>query len=176
MCLGCDAARLRVSLLDNESDFRRLLDRANREMVSFYPIDPRGLAVFDTPIDAKSPTGAARGGVVDDFARLRGRLDTLRNLASATDGFMSESNDFDASMKRVADDLADYYLLGYNSTNGKLDGKFRRITVRVKRPGVQVRARRGYLAATAAEVGGGCSRRTSGRPGRARAGIGAVIA
>ncbi len=55
-------------------------------------------------------------------------------------------------MKRIADDLSDYYLLGYTSTNAKLDGKFRKIAVRVKRPGVQVRARRGYLAATEADA------------------------
>jgi VWFA-related protein len=149
---ACDAARLSLALVDNEAEYRRLLDRANRDTVSFYPIDPRGLAVFDTPIDAVSPTGAGRGGVIDEMGRVRGRLETLKNLASATDGFVSESNDFNASMKRIADDLSDYYLLGYNSTNAKLDGKFRKITVRVKRPGVQVRARRGYLAATEAEV------------------------
>jgi VWFA-related protein len=148
----CDAERLRLSLLDNESEYRRLLDRANRETVSVYPIDPRGLAVFDTPLDAKSPAGPARGGVIDEFARVRGHLETLSNLASATDGFASMSNDLNASMKRVADDLSEYYLLGYNSTNSALDGKFRRITVRVKRPGVQVRARRGYLAATKADL------------------------
>ncbi len=73
---------------DDESDYRRLLDRANRETVSFYPIDPRGLAVFDTPIDAVSPTGVRAGGATDDMAQLRGRLETLRNLASATDGFV----------------------------------------------------------------------------------------
>ena len=149
---ACDSARLRLALLDNASDYQRLLDRANRETVSFYPVDPRGLAVFDTPIDAVSPSGVRAGGAVDEMGRVRGRLETLRNLASATDGFVSESNDFNASMKRIADDLSDYYLLGYNSTNAKLDGKFRKITVRVKRPGVQVRARRGYLAATEAEV------------------------
>ena len=49
-------------------------------------------------------------------------------------------------------DLSDYYLIGYASTNAKADGSFRRINVRVKRPGVEVRARRGYRAATAAEV------------------------
>ncbi len=154
---ACDAARLRLALQDDESDYRRLLDRANRETVSFYPIDPRGLVVFDTPIDAVSPTGARAGGAIDETAQLRGRLETLHNLASATDGFVSESNDFNASMKRIADDLSDYYLLGYTSTNAKLDGRFRKITVRVKRPGVQVRARRGYLAANEADASAGAT-------------------
>jgi hypothetical protein len=54
-------------------------------------------------------------------------------------------------MKRIVDDLSSYYLLGYYSS-GKLDGKFHSITVRVKQPGVQVRARRGFLAATPAAV------------------------
>ena len=58
-------------------------------------------------------------------------------------------------MKRIVDDLSSYYLLGYTSTNGKLDGRFRKISVRVKRPGVDVRARRGYRAPTQKEVDGG---------------------
>src|SRR4029078_3966070 len=53
---------------------------------------------------------------------------------------------------RVAEDLTSYYLMGYYSTNSKLDGKFRNIKVRSKRPGVEVRSRRGYNAATAAEA------------------------
>ncbi len=69
---------------DNDSDYRRLLDRANRDTVSFYPIDPRGLAVFDTPIDAVSPTGAGLAGAIDEMTRLQGHLEALRNLASAT--------------------------------------------------------------------------------------------
>ncbi len=137
----CDASRLALALLDNQSDYRRLLDRANRETVSFYPIDPRGLAVFDTPIDAKAPgpIGASKPfSATGDIAQLTGRLETLRNLATATDGFMSDtSNDLNASMKKMADDLSDYYLLGYNSTNAKLDGKFRKIEVRVKRAGAR---------------------------------------
>ena len=144
---ACDAARLELALLDNEASYRQLLDRANRQNVTFYPIDPRGLAVFDTPFEA-----ARSASVNDDMNRLRDRLETLHNLASATDGFMSASNDLNAAMKRIAEDMSDYYLLGYNSTNTALDGKFRRITVRVKRPGVQVRARRGYVAATEAEM------------------------
>ena len=62
------------------------------------------------------------------------------------------TNDLDTGIRRVASDLSSYYLLGYYSTNAKLDGKFHSITVRVKRPGVHVRARRGYQAPTQAEV------------------------
>ena len=55
-------------------------------------------------------------------------------------------------MRRISDDLTSYYLLGYYSSNAKLDGRFRALKVRVKQPGVDVRARRGYRAATEAEV------------------------
>ena len=54
-------------------------------------------------------------------------------------------------IRRIADDLTSYYLLGYYSTNSKLDGRFRNIKVRSKRPGIEVRARRGYSAPTPEE-------------------------
>ena len=41
---------------------------------------------------------------------------------------------------------ASYYLLGYQATDMRQDGKQRRIEVRVNRPGVEVRARNGYVA------------------------------
>ncbi len=39
-----------------------------------------------------------------------------------------------------------YYLLGYHSTNTARDGRFRRITVRLNRPGLKIDFRRGYYA------------------------------
>ncbi len=55
-------------------------------------------------------------------------------------------------MKQIIRDSSAYYLVGYSSTQAPTDGKFHEIKVRVKRPGVQVRARRGYWAYT----GGRC--------------------
>jgi hypothetical protein len=49
-------------------------------------------------------------------------------------------------------DSSAYYLLGYNSSQAPQDGKFHSIRVRVKRPGVQIRARKGYWALTASET------------------------
>jgi VWFA-related protein len=144
----CDADRQRLAMMDNERHFRDILDEANRANASFYPVDPRGLPVFDTPIGPDPPLP-----VNADRVSLRNRQESLRTLAVATDGMaVMNSNDIDAGLKRMAADLSTYYLLGYYSTNTKLDGRFRSIKVRVKRPGVEIRARRGYLAATAAEL------------------------
>lgn len=149
----CDSDRLQLANMDDDLEFRRLMDEANRANASFYPIDPRGLPVFDTPIVPTSVTGAPPMVPPSiDAHMLQARLDSLRTLAVATDGLaILNSNDFDKGFKRVVDDLTSYYLLGYY-TSAPLDGKFHRITVRVKRPGVKVRARRGYLALTPAEA------------------------
>jgi hypothetical protein len=45
-----------------------------------------------------------------------------------------------------------YYLLGYSPTNGTHDGKYRRIKVRLKRGGLEVKARSGYWAPSLAET------------------------
>ncbi|HEX3646418.1 MAG TPA: VWA domain-containing protein [Vicinamibacterales bacterium] len=150
----CDADRMRLAQLDNDRQFRDLLDAANRANASFYPVDPRGLAVFDTPVmrqDVPGPPPPIIPASVDQ-AMLRDRISSLRSLAEATDGLaIVNSNDLAKGLKRVVDDLSSYYLIGYYST-GKLDGKFHSISVRVKRPGVRVRARRGYLASTPASA------------------------
>jgi VWFA-related protein len=151
---SCDTDRMHLAQLDDWDQFRQMLDEANHANASFYPVDPRGLAAFDTPIMRQDVPGAAPAMVPlnVDRAMLAGRLTSLRTLAEATDGLaIVDSNDLAGGFRRVVADLSSYYLLGYYST-GKLDGKFHSITVRVKRPGVQVRARRGYLAATTAEV------------------------
>jgi VWFA-related protein len=153
----CERDRAELAMVDDARMFRDLFGEANRGNVSFYPIDPRGLPAFDTPIDQPLPPAA-------DHAQLIQRIESLRTLALNTDGIaLVNSNDLTKQIRRMADDLTSYYLLGYYSTNNKLDGKFRSIKVRSKRPGIEIRSRRGYNAATAEEVA------------RARAVIDAVV-
>src|SRR5262249_42903480 len=150
----CDVDRINLAQIDADREFHDILDEANRANASFYPIDPRGLAVFDTPmirLDVPGPSPALTPPAVDR-AMLTSRLTSLRTLAESTDGLaIVDSNDLNGGFQRIVADLSSYYLLGYYS-NGKLDGRFHAITVRVKRPGVQVRARRGYLAASSPAV------------------------
>jgi VWFA-related protein len=144
----CDRDQMDLAQTDNNQYFRDLLDDANRANVSFYPVDPRGLRAFDSDMGPEPPLPLAL-----DRAVLNQRLDTLRMMADNTDGIaLINSNDLTGQMRRLAADLTSYYLMGYSSTNTKLDGRFRTIKVRVNRPGVDVRARHGYRAATAAEL------------------------
>jgi VWFA-related protein len=144
----CEREQMELAMMDNERYFRDIFGEANRANVSFYPIDPRGLPVFDTPIGPDPPLPPAA-----DHAQLTTRHESLRTLAINTDGIaLLDNNDLKKQVRKIADDLTSYYLLGYYSSNGKLDGHFRNIKVRSKRPGVDIRARKGYKAATEEEV------------------------
>jgi VWFA-related protein len=143
---ACERLRTMLAYSDHETVFRQLLQRANRANVSFYPIDARGLIVFDTPIELGVPPYA-------DQAWMTKRFEDLRSMALQTDGeAVLNVSDVAKSMQKIFADVGSYYLLGYYSTNSKLDGRFRRIRVEVKREGVDVRSRPGYLAPTEAEA------------------------
>jgi VWFA-related protein len=152
---SCERERSMLAYTDHRAQFDLLIQRANRANVSFYPIDFRGLVGFDEPINssrAVTTLGPAAAPSAD-AERLTARHEGLRVLAVNSDGHAIVNNShFDRDLQRIVDDTGAYYLLGYYSTNTKLDGKYRRLTVRVKRSGVDVRARPGYLAPTEAEL------------------------
>ena len=131
---------------DMESDLRELYDIANRNNVAIYAVDPRGLSTGEFGIDQNISQQT-------DRQFLNNTMETLRTLALNTDGrAIVNRNDLTMGMKQIVRDSSAYYLLGYNSTSTATDGKFHDIKVRVKRQGVQVRARKGYWAFTAEDA------------------------
>jgi len=124
---------------------------ATRANVTFYAIDPRGLlGMSDEAIDISSlpsdPTLNLGFSALND--ELRRSQDTLRVLSDETGGFAAVNrNDYRDAFGRIIQDNSGYYLLGYYSTDTRRDGRFRKLEVRLKRPGLSVRARRGYVAA-----------------------------
>ena len=130
---------------------REVFRDANRNNASVYALDPRGLTPFEYDIDAV-PGGASISFQADRRA-LQMTQDTLRVLAEQTDGrAIVNRNGLLQGLTQLIRDSSSYYLLGYNSTQAQNDGKFHEIKVRVKRSGVDVRARKGYWALTAADV------------------------
>jgi VWFA-related protein len=128
------------------SRMREAFDTVNRNNTSIYAVDPRGLAAFEYDINQ----GVS---LTTDRTNLTQSLDSLRVLADNTDGrAIVNRNDLAAGMKQIMRDASGYYLLGYTSSSAPTDGKFHTIDVRVKRAGVDVRARKGYWAYTAEDV------------------------
>ena len=125
---------------------REVFDTANRNNTSIYAVDPRGLAAFEYDVNQ----GVS---LTTDRQNLGASIDTLRVLADNTDGrAIVNRNDLATGMKQIMRDASGYYLLGYTSSSAPTDGKFHNIDVRVKRPGVEVRARKGYWAYTTEDV------------------------
>ena len=76
---------------------------------------------------------------------LRLQHNSLRTLAEETGGFaVINTNSFENTFNRIVEENSSYYVLAYYPPNPKRDGKFHNIRVRVNRPGLTVRARRGY--------------------------------
>jgi VWFA-related protein len=124
-------------------DMQQVFNAMTRMNTSIYPVDPRGLAVFEYGVE-KGVT------VTQDATSLRQTQDTLHVLAANTDGrAIVNRNDLAVGMKQIIRDSSSYYLLGYSSSQAPTDGKFHTIKVNVKRKGIDVRARKGYWAYTA---------------------------
>lgn len=110
---------------------------ANRNNVTFYTLDPRGLAAFESQ--------SSRGGA--NIPLLQSTQETLRLLARETEGrAIIDRNNLQPGLAQMVQDASAYYLLGYTSSAAPSDGRFHSIRVRVNRPGVEVRARGGYWA------------------------------
>lgn len=138
------------------SDYRgvqRLAELAIRSSVVIYGVDIRGLVPFAmAPIDAfYSPNLRPAGD--EPFRALSAQSAWLHDsragqdyLAKETGGFViKNSNNY---FKRITEDQAGYYLLGYRPTEDTFDRRFHKITVRVKRPGLTVRTRSGFYGMT----------------------------
>jgi VWFA-related protein len=133
------------SVLDSIRSATAAAVRAN---VSFYAIDPRGLGGLSDEIMEISPVfddpslGLDTQGLASD---LRISQDSLRTLADETSGFAAvNTNDFSAAFAKIVKDNSAYYVLGYYPPGQRKDGRFHKLSVKVARPDVQVRARGGY--------------------------------
>jgi len=89
-------------------------------------------------------------GLVERTGRLRSEVSMrLQQMVAATGGqafFPSSLDDLDESYEQVLAEIRSQYQLGYSSTNTALDGTWREVQIKVLRPDVRLRSRKGYFA------------------------------
>ncbi len=139
--------------IENQSQLRSATNAAVKANMAIYTMDIRGLQALvpggeaqNASLRGTSPySGKSTASQFDSNSTTQ---ETLVTLAGDTGGrAFLDSNDFGRVFTGVQQDSSLYYLLGYHSTNRARDGRFRRITVRINRPGLKLDFRRGYYAA-----------------------------
>ena len=153
---------------DTVDKFRALIDAANRANVTFYTIDAAGLRARSTNLataralnrlaarradSSLSGSEDVSGGPLtydlEDNETLL-RLDPAANLTQLADQtggfFINQTNDLNPGLLRIGEDIRSYYVLTYAPLNQEYDGRFRKISVKVNRPGLEVETRKGYYA------------------------------
>jgi len=144
--------------VDNQSQLRATVNTAVRSNVAFYPIDARGLSALVPGGDATQQgaagnnlySGAGQRTLKENF---NNQQETLASLALDTGGkALLDSNDLTEGMRQVQKDFSSYYVLSYVSTNTALDGRYRRIQVKLSPRVANLRAkldyRQGYYGPT----------------------------
>ncbi|HKC12043.1 MAG TPA: VWA domain-containing protein, partial [Vicinamibacteria bacterium] len=147
-----------------EDPYHRLVGAAQRANAAIYFIDVRGLEALPASASAEAsrdtelnppgnappqPEAIRKAMEAKDLVtheRFTPELTVgVETMADETGGFIvRNTNDLSGWLNRISTESRSYYLLGYHPTGAKAG--FRRIDLKVKRPGVHVRARRGYYA------------------------------
>ena len=148
--------------------FRSVIATANRANVTLYAVDAGGLRTESGTREARAELvanaqqrfrqeaqgftqlsdGAMMQGVerTEDMIRLNPQI-MMGRLAEETGGFLvANTNDATKGFRRIQEEMRFYYLLSYAPTDGRYDGRFRTISVKSARSGVEIYTRKGYLA------------------------------
>jgi VWFA-related protein len=138
--------------IENQAALRAAVNTAIKANVAIYTMDSRGLEA--EPPGGSAATASLHGTGMYSGAAVQNQFDanfasqeTLTTLSGDTGGrAFLDTNDLGQVFDRVQRDTSVYYVLGYKSSNAMRDGKYRRIQVKVNRPGMNLEFRKGYYA------------------------------
>jgi VWFA-related protein len=132
------------------ADMRDVFRDAQRANVNIHGIDPGGYRGYENYLQSPIRRGRPAEVVLSESAArnaARLRHDFLEITADHTGAqAVVNSQDVGSGIARLFAEDAIYYLIGYQTSNGRPDGKFRRVEVKIKRPGLTARTRSGYYA------------------------------
>jgi VWFA-related protein len=145
---------------DFTDDLWKAFQKLNDANVAVYPIDARGLVTLNMDASTRVP-GNMRGGrglAQLSQARSDNHLDTLATMnsfAEATGGrAFYNTNDLEKAFERASDDSSSYYLLGYYRAPDDNRPGWRKLKVKMNKPGLSLRARTGYFVNAKANQAG----------------------
>jgi VWFA-related protein len=138
--------------IENQASLRSAVNAAVRANLSIYSVDTRGLQSIGPLGDAS--VGSMRGNGPMNGGALGNNMDSnfasqevMATLSSDTGGkAFFDSNDFAPAFAQVQRDTSAYYAVGFHSSNPVRDGRYRKLTIKVNRPGVKLEFRPGYYA------------------------------
>jgi VWFA-related protein len=139
--------------VDNQAQLEASINAAVKANVALFPIDARGL-MGDPPGGAASSAASRGSGIYtgsqynSQRSSINNSQETLVTLASDTGGkAFLDSNDLSLGIVQAQQEFRSYYILGYYTSNPALDGKYRKITVKLNNnTTAKLEARPGYYA------------------------------
>jgi len=138
--------------IENEASLRSAINSAVRANLAIYSVDTRGLQAISPLGDASTGslrgTGAYNGGaLLNNMNANFASQEVMGTLSHDTGGkAFFDSNDFAPAFAQVERDTSAYYAIGFRSTNPVRDGRYRKLTIKINRPGIKLEYRPGYYA------------------------------
>lgn len=138
--------------IENQASLRAAINSAVRANLAIYSVDTRGLQAISPLGDAS--TGSLRGSGAYNGGALLNNMNSnfasqevMATLSSDTGGkAFFDSNDFAPAFAQVQRDTSAYYAIGFHSANQARDGKYRKLSIKINRPGIKLEYRPGYYA------------------------------
>jgi VWFA-related protein len=138
--------------IENQASLRAAINSAVRANLAIYSVDTRGLQAVSPLGDASTGSlrgsGAYNGGALGNNMQANfATQEVMATLSTDTGGkAFFDSNDFAPAFAKVEADTSAYYAVGFRSTNLARDGKYRKLTIKINRPGIKLEYRPGYYA------------------------------
>jgi VWFA-related protein len=138
--------------IENQASLRAAVNAAVRANLAIYSVDTRGLQTISPLGDASTGslrgTGAYSGGALTNNMNANFVTQEVMGTLSTDTGGKAffDSNDFAPAFAQVERDTSAYYAIGFRSSNPARDGKYRKLTIKINRPGTKLEYRPGYYA------------------------------
>jgi VWFA-related protein len=138
--------------IENEASLRAAINAAVRANLAIYSVDTRGLQavlpVGDASTGSLRGQGGFNGSAIQNNMNANASTQELMSTLSTDTGGTAffDSNDFAPAFAKVQSDTSAYYAIGFHSSNQARDGKYRKLTVKINKPGIKLEYRPGYYS------------------------------